>query len=164
VSKSQDDERHDASPPPWFAGGLSFECTCCGNCCTGGEGAVWFDDDEGRAMARTLGMDFPEFLVRYTRVIEGHRSLNEHLTGWGHDCVFLDRETIPGKAICKVYEARPRQCRTWPFWPELVRNENAWSKAKRNTPCPGMGQGRLFTVEEIVARLNEQREAGDTPW
>jgi hypothetical protein len=44
-------DRRDASPPPWFAGGLSFECTCCGNCCTGGEGAVWFDDDEGRAMA-----------------------------------------------------------------------------------------------------------------
>ena len=147
-----------------YQDGLRFECTSCGNCCTGGEGAVWFDDGEGRRMADELGLDYPEFLVRYTRMIDGHRSLNEHLTGFGHDCVFLDRETVPGKAVCRIYGARPSQCRTWPFWPELMKSKKAWARAKRDTPCPGMGNGKLFTIEEIVARLEREQESDDKPW
>lgn len=149
---------------PWYQEGMRFECTCCGNCCTGGEGAVWFDDDEGRRMAEVLGQTYPEFLVRYTRMIDGHRSLNEHLTGFGYDCVFLDRETVPGKAICGVYHARPSQCKTWPFWPELMQSEKSWARAKRNTPCPGMDNGQVFTVEEIVARLDREKGSEHKPW
>ena len=148
----------------WYRDGLRFECTSCGNCCTGGEGAVWFEDEEGRAMARLLGQTYPEFLVRHTRMIEGHRSLNEHLTEHGYDCEFLDRESVPGKALCRIYEARPSQCRTWPFWPELVKSERAWARAKSNTPCPGMGRGTLFTVEEIVARLEAEKASEHKPW
>lgn len=154
----------DGAEPRWFEDGRRFECTSCGNCCTGGEGAVWFDDDEGRAMAEVLGQAYPEFLVRHTRMIDGHRSLNEHLTGFGHDCEFLDRETIPGKAICSVYGARPSQCRTWPFWPELMKSKKAWARAKQNTPCPGMDNGQLFTVDEIVARLEREQGSEDKPW
>ena len=29
-----------------------------------------------------------------------------------YDCVLLDPETRK----CRAYTARPRQCRTWPFW------------------------------------------------
>ena len=111
---------------PWYASGLPFECTSCGNCCTGPEGAVWFDDQEGREMAENLGMSEKDFLKAYTRKIHGNRSLNEHETEHGFDCVFLDRETRPGKAICSIYEVRPVQCRTWPFWPEVVRSRAAW--------------------------------------
>ena len=149
---------------PWYRDGLRFECTCCGNCCTGGEGAVWFDDEEGREMARTLDESYPEFLIRHTRVINGHRSLNEHETEFGFDCVFLDRETIPGKAVCRVYRARPSQCKTWPFWPDLMEEEINWVRAKRYTPCPGMGNGQLFTVEQIVDRLNRQKGSEEKPW
>jgi hypothetical protein len=35
---------------------------------------------------------------------------------------------------------------------------------KKNTPCPGMGNGELFTVESIVERLVEQRESEGKPW
>ena len=165
---ASDDSNATRRPPggtgPWYEDGLRFECTCCGNCCTGGEGAVWFDDDEGRAMASHLGLDYPEFLVRHTRVIDGHRSLNEIDTEHGYDCVFLDRETVPGKAICGLYEVRPVQCRTWPFWPEVLRDERAWNRMKKNTPCPGMGEGQLFTVESIVERLVEQRDSESKPW
>ncbi len=115
-------------------------------------------------MADELELDYPEFLVRYTRMIDGHRSLNEHLTGFGYDCVFLDRETVPGKAVCRIYGARPSQCRTWPFWPDLLMSEKAWARAKRNTPCPGMGNGQLFTIEEIISRLDREKCSEDKPW
>lgn len=95
--------------------GLRFECTQCGNCCTGPEGYVLFNDDEARAMADTLGISLDAFYNDYTHMTPAGRSLTERLTTHGYDCIFLDRTTIPGKAVCGVYNARPTQCRTWPF-------------------------------------------------
>lgn len=149
---------------PWYVDGLAFECTCCGNCCTGPEGAVWFDEAEGKAMAEHLGMEHKEFLAAYARKINGHRSLRERETEHGFDCVFLDRETEPGKAFCSIYEVRPVQCRTWPFWPEVIRSRAAWDRTRKATPCPGMGKGQVISVEEIVSRLDKQRSTGSTPW
>ena len=40
----------------WYADGLRFSCTQCGNCCTGPPGAVWFNEDEGKAMADKVGV------------------------------------------------------------------------------------------------------------
>src|SRR5262245_462487 len=101
---------------PWYADGLRFSCTQCGNCCTGPEGAVWFTADEGRAIAQMLGLSESDFLERYTRVIGARRSLNETPSEFGFDCVFLRRETIGDRtfARCSIYESRPTQCRTWP--------------------------------------------------
>ena len=48
----------------WYADGLRFKCTQCGNCCTGGPGYVWFDDDEAQAMADQLGIEKREFYQR----------------------------------------------------------------------------------------------------
>ena len=41
AAKGNDGEK-PADSGPWYADGLSFECTMCGNCCTGPPGAVWF--------------------------------------------------------------------------------------------------------------------------
>jgi Fe-S-cluster containining protein len=35
-------------------------------------------------------------------------------------CAFLDG------ARCTVYEARPTQCRTFPFWKENLRRRGSW--------------------------------------
>ena len=137
------------SPPEWYADGLRFQCTQCGNCCTGPSGWVWFTDEEGSAMARRLGVDEKAFYERYARKVRGRWSLVETRTEHGYDCVFLDRKSVPGKAICSLYGARPMQCRTWPFWPENIRTERAWKEVKQVTPCPGMGRGKLIPVEEI---------------
>ena len=67
------------------------------------------------------------------------------------DCVFLDREKIPGKAICSLYGARPGQCRTWPFWPELLESEKTWNNAKFGSEgCAGIGKGIIVPYEEII--------------
>lgn len=133
----------------WYADGLRFACTQCGNCCTGPPGAVWFNADEGRAMALKLGIEEQEFSKQYARRIEGRWSLIERETEHGFDCVFLDRERIPGKAVCSIYEARPTQCRTWPFWPENLRTQRTWETVKRVTPCPGMNSGKLVRIDQI---------------
>ena len=78
-------------------------------------------------MAAALGVDLDVFMSKYARIQEVWEGGGESTTFvslkevWnpkvqGHDCVFLDRTYLPGKAICSLYAARPTQCRTWPFW------------------------------------------------
>jgi hypothetical protein len=134
----------------WYAAGLRFECTQCGNCCTGPPGHVWFTPEEGRAIARRLGMTESAFLAAHARRVGARWSLNERRTEAGlHDCDFLDRTSRPGVALCSIYEVRPMQCRTWPFWPENLSSRGAWSQTRQRTPCPGMDRGPLIPVEQI---------------
>ena len=45
----------DAPPEaPWYAGGLRFHCTACGECCTGVPGYVWITADDLARMASVL--------------------------------------------------------------------------------------------------------------
>ncbi|MDP7005258.1 MAG: YkgJ family cysteine cluster protein [Phycisphaerales bacterium] len=140
----------------WFEDGLCFLCNQSGNCCTGPTGAVWFTDAEGRAMAKELKISVDDFYARYTRKVGTRWSLTENVISGKYDCVFLDRETE--KPSCKLYEARPLQCRTWPFWRENLRSESAWQRAKYETPCPGMDSGKLIPSSEIRIQSNSKEK------
>ena len=164
---------------PWYASGLDFTCTTCGNCCTGGPGYVWVTDAEVERAAAHLGLGLPEFKKTYCRRVSGKVSFKEVRRPTGnHDCVFLTeipvdpasaaaaagRELEPGdpvpltRRVCGIYPVRPLQCRTWPFWPENLVTESAWKRAARG--CPGMDRGgRHFEV----ARIQELRDAQDWP-
>ncbi len=139
----------DQSGGEWYSDGLRFRCTQCGNCCTGPPGTVWFTEAEGRRIAKKLGLDEAAFYARHAQKVDGRWSLKERKTKHGYDCIFLDRDSVPGKALCSVYETRPRQCRTWPFWPENLGTSRQWARAKRDTPCPGMDAGELIPIERI---------------
>jgi hypothetical protein len=60
---------------------------------------------------------------------------------------------LKGKS-CGIYEARPTQCRTWPFWPEIM-DAKAWKKDVVEF-CPGVGKGALISGDEIEKILKEQ--------
>ena len=100
-------------------------------------------------MARQLGLTEAAFRGKYAHQLDGRWSLIERKTEHGFDCIFLDREKYPGKAVCSMYKARPVQCRTWPFWPEILESKRSWTSFKRVTPCPGMNSGPLIPVEQI---------------
>lgn len=119
----------------------------CGNCCTGPEGYVLFTPAEGHALADHFGITFADFEARYTKSTVLGPSFNETQTAHGLDCVFLDRTTIPGKAVCGVYHHRPAQCRSWPLWPRLLRSRDDWDRAART--CPGINKGSLIPPERI---------------
>jgi uncharacterized protein len=137
------------SPTDWFEapGGLRFQCTCCGNCCTGPEGYILFTESEGDQLAARLGLSREAFLANYTKQTALGVSIKEKETPHGLDCIFLDRQSIPGKAVCGVYEHRPAQCRTWPFWKSIVRTEQSWRQASLN--CPGINRGPLTQPQQI---------------
>jgi Fe-S-cluster containining protein len=124
---------------PWFAEGLRFTCTGCGDCCTGGPGFVWVTQEEIDALTRRLNMSPAKFERRYVRQVGVRRSLKERKN---YDCVFLD-----ANRRCKVYEDRPRQCRTWPFWNSNIASPAAWQRTCE--ACPGSGKGKLYSLEAI---------------
>lgn len=128
---------------PWYHAGLRFECTGCGDCCTGAEGYVWVRRGEIAVLADGLGMTVEDFEARYVRRVEARKSLIELPGG---DCVFFD----PDLRRCKVYQFRPHQCRTWPFWESNLESRRTWGETR--AACPGCGKGPLYTLEEIEPR------------
>ena len=130
--------------------GLAFTCSACGDCCTGDPGHVWVNEAEIAALAGALDLTVPTFEEQYVRKVGSRRSLFERFNG---DCILFDGAT----RRCTVYEARPTQCRTWPFWPSNVESPEAW--AETCEACPGSGQGQLHSVASIRARLREHQAA-----
>jgi Fe-S-cluster containining protein len=128
---------------PWYKDGLKFECTQCGDCCTGGPGFVWVTAPEIEDLANHLGESVEEFEARFVRKVGVRKSLREYSNG---DCVFFDNQ----RRCCNVYEARPKQCRTWPFWDSNLKSPAAWKQTCE--VCPGSGQGTLFQLQQIEDR------------
>src|SRR4051812_1034020 len=128
-----------ATDQPWYHAGLRFRCTQCGDCCTGTPGFVWVNDDEVQALADFLAEPADEVRAVHTRMAHRGRTLRERANG---DCVFFER----GRG-CTVYPARPRQCRTWPFWASNLARPSDWRRTC--DVCPGSGQGDLIPADEI---------------
>lgn len=139
---------------PWYAAGLRFACTQCGNCCSGPPGYVWVDGDEIDRIAAFLGLPAEQVNRRYIRRVTRGRSLLEKPGG---DCIFLERRP-GGTTACLIHGARPTQCRTWPFWPSNLESPASWSSAARG--CPGIGRGEVQPLPVIQAAL---RDNGDRP-
>ncbi len=133
---------------PWYRDGLRFKCTQCGNCCTGAPGYVWVNKEEIAALARRLNVPVEDFEQDYVRQVGIRKSLIEYDNG---DCVFFDTEA----RRCTVYEDRPRQCRTWPFWESNVRTPETWQETCE--VCPGSGEGNLVPLEKILEQLKVVR-------
>ncbi len=121
------DENADALP--WYKDGLRFKCTGCGKCCTGCPGYVWVTLDEIVSIAELLGISPDECKRRYLRQRDSRYALVE-MRLRNYDCVFLKDKR------CMIYEARPRQCRTFPWWKENLHTPASWEIASRS--CEGI--------------------------
>jgi hypothetical protein len=86
--------------------------TCQGRCCTGESGYIYVTKAEIFAIAKLLDMDVNEFGVKYLFKNGYKYSLKENKIEDSYECVFYDRESNG----CKIYMARPQQCKTFPFW------------------------------------------------
>ena len=127
----------------WYDKGLMFSCKQCGGCCTGDPGYVWISPEEIKQMSSFAGMPQEGFTRKYLRRARSKLSLKEKANG---DCVLYKKNR------CFVYSARPLQCRTYPFWRECLESEDSWNTYR--ITCPGMGQGRLYSREEIERILS----------
>ena len=128
---------------------VRFECTQCGRCCTGGgEYHVFVKRAEAERMRALLGLSEAWFNRRYLKRLDSGE-LTVQLGADGR-CSFLDAQ-----GQCQVYAARPTQCRTYPFWPELLHSKASWkAEAVR---CEGSDRGAVVPLAQLRSMLLAQR-------
>ena len=144
-------ETSPAAPqPPWYIDGIRFECTACGKCCLNhGDGFnyVFSTRSERKALAKHLGVSLKQFEQTYCEKVSGQWSFGSR----GDACIFLEG------GRCSVYELRPKQCRTFPFWPELMESRDSWDRDVASF-CPGADTGPLHDFKDIRTGLAEQAD------
>lgn len=133
---------------PWYASGLHFKCTECGQCCTGTPGYTWITEQEAVEIANFLNISLELFAKKYVRTVDRKLALLEDPRNF--DCIFLkDRK-------CQVYPVRPKQCRTFPWWPRNLKSEKDWKEAARF--CEGINAAApLVPFETIQEQLDVQQ-------
>ena len=134
---------------PFYRNGLRFSCQRCGRCCRIPDGIVYLTENDVQIAAEHLKISRDEFLRRYTHREHKHRVLNEFSNG---DCIFF-RE---GRG-CIIYDARPEQCRTFPFWKQNLRSKEAWESVSEE--CSGIGKGEFYSFERIFKIVAGEGEA-----
>lgn len=137
-----DDEFHKNS--------LRFQCQPnCGACCSH-EGEVFVTGPEIHRLATLLRLPTAKFRKRYLRKVHGKYALIDQASG---ACIFLSQDLK-----CTVYEARPDQCRTYPFWPQILRDQLSWEW--ESLKCPGIGKGEVVPLTQIRKYEEFSKKAG----
>jgi uncharacterized protein len=120
--------------------GVRFECVAgCTKCCAI-PGMVFVKSDEIPRIADFFKMTKEGFTKKYL-----HRHWADVYNLDFPDtepCIFLKEDG------CAIYEVRPSQCRTFPFWPENMSNPKVWRDLEKL--CPGIGEGKTYKIDEIV--------------
>jgi Fe-S-cluster containining protein len=151
----------------FYADGLDFSCQACSVCCRYEPGYVFLSEDDVAGLAAAKDVTADEFTRMYCRWVwwsdgksgsvqrlslRERTSLTERVSGTGdtqsEDCIFW-------REGCSVYAARPLQCRTYPFWSEIVASADAWREAAND--CPGIGAGVRHSRAEIDGILAQER-------
>lgn len=131
--------------------GLRFECQMCRYCCSAEPGYVYLTKNDIERASSALSLSFDDFMKAYCRLVDfGGYSLVSLREMENYDCIFL---TPNG---CGIYGARPLQCRTYPFWKNVMESEESWKAEGRC--CPGIGKGVLVSRKEIEKRLKDGEE------
>ncbi len=137
---------------------MNFQCqeSCGGKCCNANwdnsAGFVFLTWRDRKKLVNFLGKKLEEFAsfgqFTFTRFLN-KPSYQWYLKGAEKSCPFLKE----GK--CSVYEARPTQCRTFPFWPELM-TEAPWKALKEF--CPGIDKGEPTTHFLLSEQIKADKE------
>lgn len=139
---------------------MKFKCqtSCGGQCCSlgwRGSSFVFLTQSDRERLSAYLKSPVTEFadlgefeFTRFTFM----KTRQWFMKTTNGVCKYFDN----GK--CGVYEARPVQCRTFPFWPELM-SPQSWNALK--PVCPGIGKGNGVHFEDQRAMTAEQVAADE---
>lgn len=91
---------------------------CGGKCCIGESGYIWVNQDEIKKISEKLKLDLEVFKQEFLIKIKGRYSIKEIPYNDGFACVFFNTDTKK----CKIYDCRPNQCKSFPFWNYFKKN------------------------------------------
>lgn len=138
----------------------------CGDCCRGfDEGEVYMYQEDIARMVKFFNLKnkvaLKEFAKKHFKIIQDSfywkepkekigrdytfKTLGLKFTGNDEHCEFLDKNNK-----CTIHDARPFQCRAFPFWKMMViSNKNFLNYAEK---CKGLQtlKGKFYSPEEIL--------------
>ena len=106
---------------------------------------------EREAIAHRLGMSVADFEARHTQVALEDVVLKD--VGENGDCEWLDRRA-DGTTACRIHDAKPDQCASYPFWPRVLASRESWDAESQR--CRGIGEGETVAADEIDRRAGIQ--------
>jgi Fe-S-cluster containining protein len=126
----------------FYRSGLRFECARCSRCCRHDPGFVFLSNQDLERILEGLSIDREAFIERYCVWVPTEGGSNLSLAERpDYDCIFW-RE-----GGCRIYDFRPVQCRSFPFWPSHLSSQADWKNLRGQ--CTGIDKGSLHTAEEI---------------
>lgn len=135
---------------PFWKDGLRFECTRCSACCRLDPGFVFLSAADLRRLLPASGLAFRQFIDTLLRIVD---------VGTGNAVCLKEKPNFDcilwGDAGCSVYDSRPVQCITYPFWQGVVDSADDWSKEAKS--CPGIGRGPIRPADYIAECLLQRR-------
>lgn len=132
----------------FYSEGLDFSCKRCSHCCTTEPGYVYLSVDDLEKLTSSKKLSTNEFIEKFCRWV-GYYDGTEVLClkeKPNYDCILWENDG------CSAYNARPVQCRTYPFWTHLLTSKANWDCEKKD--CPGINCGSHHTFEEISQNLS----------
>ncbi|MGC2210821.1 MAG: YkgJ family cysteine cluster protein [Candidatus Korobacteraceae bacterium] len=123
---------------------MRFQCQPgCIACCEQ-KGFVYLTCDDISRLAEHLEITCAEFRRRY---LCGTAPLLRFRKQRHKQCPFLLADG------CSVHPIKPLQCRSFPYWPELLAS--AGERREAATYCPGMNKGPLVNLT-LASQIAEQ--------
>ena len=135
----------------FYKKGLRFECTHCSRCCRLTPGYVFLTFKDLKDLMKATGLFQKSFLETYCREVNISGIKRISLKEKNNlDCIFWEN------GGCAVYEYRPFQCKSYPFWSSNLSSPGAWEELKKS--CPGVGRGRLHSKTMIDYWLKSRQK------
>ena len=139
---------------PWWMDGVPFACQAdCGRCCDDPGGIVYLRQEDAQKLANHHNLSVKDWLERDCRqTLDGRYILNSDQ--YTDVCIYLDENKK-----CTVYQSRPAQCKSYPFWAENVRSDRSWKRTVKE--CPGLGAEDMIIIDgnTIGTKIIEDRDA-----
>jgi len=134
----------------FYTDGLKFSCKRCSNCCRLSPGYVFISYNDLKNLAIATSLKEKEFINQYCRVVNiGAFERVSLIEKKNYDCIFWEN----GKG-CIVYEHRPLQCRSFPFWNSNMDSYETWNTLSEY--CPGINTGELIPKLKIDYWLEQK--------
>lgn len=136
----------------WWKNGIAFSCTQCAKCCNVHDDMayVYVNRHERQRIADQLQITLGAFTKEYTRRDSDGQ---HHLLFIDDHCIFLEDKQ------CTIHDAKPTQCRTWPFWEEVMVSKSEYQKQVLDF-CPGSNvEQPVISADSIDKQILETEDA-----
>ena len=126
----------------FYKNGLKFECKQCSKCCRLDPGFVFLSYNDLDRLKNYFNISEDKFIEKYCRIVDmGEHKRLSLVEKTNCDCIFWSN------GRCEIYDARPLQCRSYPFWKPFLTDIKSWNTEADS--CPGMNHGIIRDRNEI---------------